>query len=263
LHCLLRAELFVGFYALKLDMNKLKWYKNALLHLGFLPLVRMQLQKRVAKHNDFCRLTSKHLKHPVFARNGSSDLNVFFQIFVEREYSCLDYVEDAKLIFDLGANVGYSSAYFLSRYPGCTVLAVEPDPHNFAVLRKNVEPYGDRCITLQAAVWHCARPLRFKHAPSKGTEWARAVEIADVGEIVSVTIPQLLDTMPFPRISILKIDIEGAERELFDADANWLQSVENIVIELHDSACSDAFMRAIGPFRPKISRSGELTCCAL
>jgi hypothetical protein len=54
--------------------------------------------------------------HRLWARTRSSDLHVFSQIFVEREYECLNLF-DGDLILDLGANVGYSSAYFLSRYP--------------------------------------------------------------------------------------------------------------------------------------------------
>jgi hypothetical protein len=43
---------------------------------------------------------------------GSSDLHVFRQIFVEREYGCLDDLADVRLIIDCGANAGYSSGSF-------------------------------------------------------------------------------------------------------------------------------------------------------
>src|SRR4051812_39387542 len=86
-------------------------------------------------------LKSEHVRHPLRCRKGSSDRDVFRQIFVEREYACLDDLSDVDLVLDCGANVGYSSAYFLDRFPTCHVIAVEPDPENYALLEENLAPY--------------------------------------------------------------------------------------------------------------------------
>jgi hypothetical protein len=67
----------------------------------------------------------------------------------------------------------------------------------------------------------------------------------------------------FRRISILKIDIEGSELELFGGETPWLDHVDNIVIDIHDAACAAAFAKAVSRFTPTISKYGELTCCAL
>ena len=70
--------------------------------------------------------------HPVRMRSGrSSDLSVFWQIFVNREYAVLNDVHSTRLIIDLGANVGISSAYLLNQFPSAKVIAVEPDPGNY------------------------------------------------------------------------------------------------------------------------------------
>ena len=53
----------------------------------------------------------------VYCRAHTSDLGVFRQIFIDREYRCLDDVQEPRLIVDCGANVGYASAYFLARHP--------------------------------------------------------------------------------------------------------------------------------------------------
>src|ERR1700722_1799095 len=56
--------------------------------------------------------------HALSARlRGSSDMDVFNQIFVEDEYACVRDIDSPALIFDLGANVGYSTAYFLNAFP--------------------------------------------------------------------------------------------------------------------------------------------------
>lgn len=208
-------------------------------------------------------MTSKLLQHPVWARKVSSDFKVFDQIFAEREYRCLDRIAPPQLIVDCGANVGYSSAYFLSRYPKCTVVAIEPDPSNFALLSRNLEPYAARCHLLNAAVWWRKETLRFKTPNTEGAEWACSVEPGMSGgsSVSAITIPDVLEMVLNSRISVLKIDIEGAERDLFAHDPTWLDAVDNIAIELHGDACRDAFLRAIQPRLFDISLCGELTCC--
>ena len=86
-------------------------------------------------------LTSRFAKHVMQYRRRTSDLYTFQQIFIEREYACLDDLEHIRSIIDCGAYVGFSSAYFLTRFPSSHVVAIEPDPKNFSVLRK-VAPSG-------------------------------------------------------------------------------------------------------------------------
>jgi hypothetical protein len=99
------------------------------------------------------RLLSKHSRYPLVCRPNTSDNPVFGQIFIEREYACLDDLPGANLIIDCGANVGYSSAYFLSRFPECRVIDVEPDPSNFSILEKNLAPYGERVRAIRTGIW--------------------------------------------------------------------------------------------------------------
>jgi FkbM family methyltransferase len=191
---------------------------------------------------------------------------VFEQIFVEREYRCLDHISAPRLVLDCGANAGYASAYFLSNFPTAFVVAVEPDSDNFRVLEKNLLPYAGRYQVVQAAVWPHKEKLQFQSSSSGfGKEWARSVERASSSSsdlIETVDIPRLIQLSCFERISILKVDIEGAERELFSSGSNaWLDRVDNIVIELHNECCREAFFKVIDPERFDISSCGELTVC--
>ena len=246
-------------------MKRTEWYRTVVENLGLPMLIRVQLLRRFGTRGSLSQLTSKDLLHPVLARNGSSDFGVFGQIFGLREYCCLDFVEEPKLIVDCGANVGYSSAYFLSRYQKSFVIAVEPDPGNFAVLQRNVSPYGERCQAIQAAVWWRSETLRFKQPATHGKEWACAVEAgpSEGPPVRAVSIPMLLGMTALKRVSILKIDIEGSEKELFSHDVGWLELVDNIVIELHGDACHDLFLQVIHPWSSNISTCGELTVCQL
>ena len=211
-------------------------------------------------------LHSKYAKHPVRCRPNTSDVEVFKQIFAWREYRCVDDVHDASLIIDCGANVGYSAVYFLTRYPNARVIAVEPDADNFLMLNANVAPYGDRCRTVCSGVWSSTAGLVMSEATlGQNLEWARTVRTANPGEkpmMTAVDIGGLLAESGADRISILKIDIEGSEAEVFSSNyADWLDRVDNLVIELHGPRCRQIFEAAIGPSGFAVSQCDELTVC--
>jgi hypothetical protein len=98
-------------------------------------------------------------------------------------------------------------------------------------MRKNVSRLK-RVDVVEAAAW--PRPARLTLVdPGKGFWGMRVTEDA-AGEVAAVTIPELLDRAGADRIDILKIDIEGAEAELFSENTAWLGRVGVLVLELHD-----------------------------
>src|SRR5262245_9783341 len=103
--------------------------------LGWRCALAYLIQRRWREPGSVFQVHPRSSMHPLFVRRGSSDLSVFDQIFIQREYACLDDLTGVRLIIDCGANVGYSSAYLLSRHPNSRIIAVESDPENFAMLR--------------------------------------------------------------------------------------------------------------------------------
>jgi FkbM family methyltransferase len=214
-------------------------------------------------------LRSREADHPLLCRANSSDIIAFNQIFVYREYSRLDQLGDVDLVIDCGANVGYSSAYFLTRFPNCHLVAVEPSPTNFPMLERNLAAYQDRALMLNAAIWSHPTGLAVsKDLYRDGREWSFQVRECNPGEvptIQAVDISSLLKISKRERISILKMDIEGAEAVVFSHNfVEWIDLVDAIVIELHDDTSygksSDIFHQACKD-RFSISHFGELTIC--
>jgi FkbM family methyltransferase len=209
---------------------------------------------------------SKRARYPLRCRAGTSDLEVFGQMFVQREYRCLDDLRSAGLIIDCGANVGFSSAYFLTRYPTSSVICIEPDPGNFHALEANLEPYRGRVKALRSAVWSEKAGLVISEAPfGDGREWARTVREARPDElptISAVDIGTLIRESGHERVSILKIDVEGAEEIIFTSNyGEWIDKVDNLVIELHGQRCETVFHRAIAGRGYSVSHCDDLTVC--
>lgn len=212
----------------------------------------------------------KGTKATVFLRSNSSDMTVFSQIFYEAEYKPLLDESTVETILDLGANIGLSSVWFLTHFPHAKLIAVEPDVENFAVLQKNLEPFGNRATAIRAAVWSNETSLKMSDSPYRdGRHWARQVvecSFDDPDAFIAVSVPGLMSQMQSSRISILKVDIEGAEAKVFQGtSAKWLDKIDTIAIELHEDTifgpCSSIFNSAIENQNFKVSTSGELTIC--
>jgi FkbM family methyltransferase len=212
------------------------------------------------------KIKPRQTLHPVVARlRGSSDMDAFSQIFAWEEYACLRSVPSPRWIVDLGANVGYSSAYFLSCFPGARVIAVEPDPENLDFCRRNLAPYGSRVQVVPGAVWSSRTRLALSRGTFRdGREWATQVSaVADPeAPVEGYDMPSILEMIGGGRIDILKVDIEGSELDVFSHhSSSWLSAVGNICIELHGADCERVFFEALSGFDYVLQRSGELTVC--
>jgi FkbM family methyltransferase len=232
---------------------------------GFLRYKSLCVRSRFAVPGTELRVRTPLALHPLIVRAGTSDINSFKQIYLNREYRCLDNVPDAGLIVDCGANVGYSAAYFMSRYPNARVIAIEPSQENFCILQKNISPYHERCTAINAGVWSSSEGLILSDQElGDRQEWAVTVRAAGPGEepsVQSVTLGSICATVPdFERISILKIDIEGSETEVFSNNTEaWIDKFDHLVIELHGNDCRQAVMSATSHLEYEVSECEELT----
>ena len=185
----------------------------------------------------------------VEVREGGSDWMTFDQVFIDEDYDLrplarfdevrryyqqLVSAKRIPLIVDLGANTGYSALYFQMTWPDARVVAVEPEPENFELLARNVRA-NKNIDTLQAAVASRAGKLHIAD-PTVPKNAIRTAADGTGAEVAAVTMDSLVDRYraqgcePF----IAKLDIEGAEGELFSANLDWIDQFPLISVELHD-----------------------------
>ena len=190
-------------------------------------------------------------RYPIFIRGGqSSDAIALYEVVVTREYAINAVLSSPAAIIDGGANIGVASLFFLNRYPGSKVIAIEPNDANFDLCRLNLEPYGDRVKLLQGGVWKSPGKLALTAGEQ---DWTHRVRDEESGSVEAFTMPALI-AMCGGKVDLLKLDIEGSELEIFGRDAQeWLPNVRNIAIELHGNEHKDAFLSALSGFQYELS----------
>lgn len=199
-------------------------------------------------------------KYPLFMRTGpSSDYIVAWQVFSRADYGRLRRLSGVRTLLDCGANAGYTSAYLLSAFPKARVVAIEPDPGNVELCRRNLAPYGERAHVLAGAVWSHPTTLSLVREPVGGDFAVRVVDDG-AGGVQSWSPEQLIDLCG-GTVDVLKIDIEHAEVELFRVGAPWMRSVRNVAIELHNAECANVFHKAMSTYECQTTIEGEITYC--
>ena len=197
----------------------------------------------------------------ILLRRHTTDVAAFEQIFIDREYNFPLGQKDPKCIVDAGANVGCASVFFAKQFPRASIFAIEPEASNYNILEQNGQRFRN-ITTIRGAIWNSDTELEIQNP--KGEKWAFRVQEATTQGVVKVpafSIPSILKKTGADRIDILKVDIEGAEKELFDeSSAQWIHRVGVIIIELHDwirPGCSDALSIATRGLNWERSRVGE------
>jgi FkbM family methyltransferase len=167
-------------------------------------------------------------------------------------------------MIDLGGNAGLASVWFLNTFPRAKLVTIEANPENYPSLEANLHPYGDRATMVKGGVWWRRTPLALVLRQNEGDAYVREALPGDnPAEIMEGwDVPALMARGGFTRIDLLKMDIEGAEIDLFlKGSERWLPHVRNLTIELHGPDCEAALDRALAPYTYQRQVLGELTFC--
>jgi len=191
---------------------------------------------------------------PVYLRPFTSDWTALRQVIEERDCD-VPLNEEPRFIIDGGANIGLASVLLANTYPKAKILAVEPHSDNGLMLRLNCRGY-DNVELIPTAIWSSNTFLEIANPDSEihgGFQVRETGSAQTPGSFQAVTITSLLERGGAVDIDLLKLDIEGAEAEIFSRGyQHWIGRVKTMVIELHGDAAEkivcDAFA-ATGPFR--------------
>lgn len=177
-------------------------------------------------------ITIKGVEHPVILRLRTSDAEVFRETFLKKEY---DYALPfpPRTIVDVGANCGMTSVFYANQYPEATIVAVEPEASNYAALIRNTSSYAN-IVPIRGALWSTDGQVEVFPPWSYWKRWGKwGFRVREGHGCRALTLTTLMREFQIETIDILKIDVEGAEREIFST-CDWMDKVRLLAIELHD-----------------------------
>lgn len=159
-------------------------------------------------------------------------------------------IKEGDVVLDIGANIGYYTLIF-ARLVGekGKVYAFEPDPDNFALLKKNVEINGYRNVVLvQRAVSNKTGKIKLYLAELSGGH--RIYDSHDNRKSIEIESIRLDDYFNNynGRIDFIKMDIEGAEGYAIQGMPLLLQKNKKvkIVTEFYPAAIKESGLEPEG-----------------
>lgn len=217
----------------------------------------------ISNYPDF-GVTIKLRKRP------SSDLNVFAQIYQYDEYTPLvavykkNFPGDLSLnIIDAGCNIGLTSVYLSKAFPKSNFIIIEPDSSNFESIGYNFEVNDiTNSVKIKGGLWSKNTNLKLISDFRDQKDWSyRVEETNEKTDLKAYSIAYLMKEYNFEVIDILKIDIEGSEKELFsNGDVSFLEKTKCIAIEIHDEFdCREMIYAILEKYNFEYFETGDLT----
>lgn len=203
----------------------------------------------VGDHNGLTsiNITIRNQVRPLTFRTGRiGDLFIIYEILESEVYRISPTLvdpEEVRIIIDCGANIGVTSLYFASVYPAARIYSVEADPQSFALLKSNAsdEP---RIIPIYGCLVSASQgSVTFENG---GPAWGRKIANSRGIRVPAITLDALIEERGIGRVDLLKMDIEGAEREILGA-GEYLDTVQHLIAELHGGYSFSDFSSAVAP----------------
>jgi FkbM family methyltransferase len=219
---------------------------------------------------------------PIYLRKSIADHSIFWQCIVQAQYRFQDFPQSKALfqhynysvkskkellIIDCGANIGLSVIWFAETFPKAKIFAVEPDDENYKLLKKNTSHLGERVVCFKGAVWN--KPLNLEIMnPDSGSASFRMGEVSDDSYrgVSAYTIDNICELAEVDQPFIVKLDIEGSQKNLFKNNNQWVSKTQLIILELDDwllpwQGTSRTFFSCVSQFPFDYLLGGENIFC--
>lgn len=183
----------------------------------------------------------------IFVRPRTPDLNVAIES-LGKEYAKIKGIipnELAGCIIDAGGYIGTSALALSEIFPRCQIITIEPHGGNFRVLVDNVA--SNKMITpVNAALvpteWRERGEVQL--ADRKAGEWGMQIQPTNGAKkydkkLETITIDEAINMTGCKRALIVKMDIEGSERDILKSSSQWLDKTDCFFVELHPDIHED------------------------
>lgn len=226
-------------------------------HLGFAAAAKIYLQ---LKTGNFSGIKMKGLQHPFAMRNNPSDYATFMEVLVRKEYT-IPFKFTPNTIIDAGGNIGLTAIFLANQFPAARIVTIEPDKSNFAVLLKNISAYKN-ISAFNKGIWTHSSFLNVVDTGCGENSFiVEEVSTPTETTVEAIAINEIMQEQQWKTIDLLKIDIEGTEKSIFEKGfEQWLPYTKVLFVETHDrmkKGCSSAVFKAVSRYNFSCTVAGE------
>jgi len=189
------------------------------------------------------KLTFKHKgKLMEFAFVGDDEMmnTIAVEVYKNDYYKSLsDHIKDIKdpIVFDLGGHVGTTAIYFSLNHPNAKIYAFEPNPDFFSCFMHNTKNYHNiKCFNVAVGAGSVKRYLSTEREGylADSFYYGQNIERNKV-QVIALDFASIVKMTNVDHIDAMKIDIEGAEYEVFISSsfAKFAKNIDFIIGESH------------------------------
>jgi FkbM family methyltransferase len=154
------------------------------------------------------------VKHKLFGKSGI--------------YKAIELTKNAKVILDIGAAIGETAIPMAKAFPDALVFCYEPIQCRRLARRtrryENILPY-------ELAIWN--KVGKIPMMVTQHEDSSSAVKILCEPFRMQLVSTVTLDMLDFKSIDLIKIDAEGAEKEILEGATETLKITKNLFIEIN------------------------------
>lgn len=178
---------------------------------------------------------------PFFFRRR--DISAIREILQQGEYCFLAPLisnTEKPVILDIGAHIGLFSIWALSINPEAIIHCIEASPDTFGILSKNIREGTKKEFSWSAehcAAWNVAGEISFMD--SAESTMSHRITADGNTKISTITFLELMQkASKAAPITLIKIDIEGAEENFLCKGNASFENIRNVAIEIHPALCN-------------------------
>jgi FkbM family methyltransferase len=161
------------------------------------------------------------------------------EIFTEYCYLPVPPVHDARVIEDVGANVGLAAAYLRLSWPDAEIHCFEPAPAPLSYLQINARRIGN-CMVHPFGLYSCDKTATMFLGREGMATTSLFHHNYSSDERISIPLRDAFsafqEILQGRDIDILKLDTEGCELPILNRARTFLQTARLIYIEFHSEA---------------------------
>lgn len=190
-----------------------------------------------------------------YFRSSSTDLETIYGNIHEEFNKLKNYIfcNEGDIIIDAGAYIGSSSIILSIIFPNAKIICLEPSKENFSLLKKNLKGKKN-FVLINKALTIPSSKKKISFLFDKTNQWGGSLLNKDFKEkkitrynVYSISLKQIYLKYKLNKknLKIIKLDIEGYEKILFEKEKKNLNYFKLIFVELHDNiikGCKYSFL---------------------